>query len=736
VVKIETEKLNELFESLTLEEKIAQTVLLNGDTMTEDESVLTGPKKDLGFNEEFDFNEVGSIFNLNNYKNIYKLQKKNLENSRHKIPLLFMSDVIYGFRTIFPIPIAQAGSYDFSLIKKGAEITAKESYLNGIHAIFSPVLDLSRDPRWGRVMESPGEDVYTAKRFAKNVVTGYQGENTEKLSGNHVAAGIKHFAAYGAPEAGREYSSVDMSNQKLFNEYLQPYEAAIDAHTLLVMTAFNTLNGVPSTGNKWLNRDILRERFGFRGPLISDYAAVEELEIHGFTNSPKDSAQKALKAGVDFDMMTSVYANSLPQLVEDPTILKLLDEAVWRILVLKNKLGLFENPYRGLKQNNTGEVLTEEAKNTAVKLVEKSSVLLKNDSGLPLNKEQTISIIGPYSDSHLTLGFWASVTGKPQDSIPLGEGMKNIFEDSQLKFSKGFNLFDSYEPFGPLKEGIEQLNGPIEDEKKLFKEAIEIAKESDIIVLTIGEQFMESGEGASKAKLSLPTKQIDLIKELAKLNKPIVGILYTGRPLVLTEVEKYLDSILLVWHPGIMGGVGIANILAGKTSPSARLSMTFPRSEGQIPIYYTQNNTGRPLENNKHSTRFVSKYIDELNEPLFKFGHSKSYAEFNSEWLDYKVHDGEINFRYKVKNISEINADTIVHVYVNNITASIVQPKKRLIYSEKMSLEPGQSKENEFIITEEKLSFYNNEGEKVFENGDYEFYLNILGEETKLSLSI
>jgi beta-glucosidase len=733
---MDTKELRNLFERLTTREKIAQTIQLNGSLVVDNDVMNTGPMEELGLPSDLTLHEIGSIYNVNDFGKLKRLQEQVLKNTTHQIPMLFMSDVIYGFRTIFPIPLAQAGSYDFDLIHKAAEITAKESYLNGLHVLFSPVLDLVRDPRWGRVMESPGEDVYTAKQFAKSVVTGYQGDISQGVPENHVAACIKHFAGYGAPEAGREYNTVDLSNQRLFNEYLQPYQAALEAQTLLVMTAFNVLNGVPATGNKWLNRTILRERFGFDGVLVSDYAAVKELVPHGFAANEKEAAQKALEAGVDFDMMTSVYAKQLPELVNDPEIAALLDEAVWRILELKNHLGLFENPYRGLDLPQTGEIISEEAKATATKLVEKSSVLLKNNGALPLRSEQKVAVIGPYGESRLTLGFWASVSGKPQDAIPLKEGLLHNLAAENLLFAKGYNLFDSYEGFGPLKQGIELLNGAIEPAEQLVEEALTVAAEADIIVLTFGEQFLESGEGASKAKLGLPEKQIRLIRALKETGKPLVGVLYTGRPLVLTEVEPLFDSLLLVWYPGIMGGIGIANLLTGKSSPSARLSMTFPRSEGQIPIYGAQLSTGRPLAGSGHSDRFVSKYIDEVNEPLFKFGTGLTYAEFEGKWLTGVVTEQVVALDYHLKNKGALTAAVVVHVYVKQAPADIVRPVRQLVASAAVTLEAQEEKQLEIQIPLTELIFYDNEGNQHLAQGDNQFVLDIGGTEDFITLSL
>lgn len=728
--------LRKLFLQLSPAEKVAQTIQLNGSLLIENDVMNTGPMQDLGLPEELNVYEIGSIYNVNDFVKLKQLQEETMKNSRHKIPLLFMSDVIYGFRTIFPIPLAQAGSYDFDLIQQAAEMTAKESYLNGLHVIFSPMLDLSRDPRWGRVMESPGEDVYTAKQFAKSVVTGYQGDSSNGVPENHVAACIKHFAAYGAPEAGREYNTVDMSNQRLFNEYLQPYQAAIEAQTLLVMTAFNVLNGEPSTGSKWLNRDILRERFGFEGVLVSDHAAIKELVPHGYAEDDQEAAKKGLEAGVDFDMMTSVYATHLPELIKEPVFAELLDEAVWRILELKNKLGLFEDPYRGLQSEQTGEILTEEARTLAVKLVEKSSVLLKNNGSLPLQKEQKIAVIGPYGESRLTLGFWASVSGKPQDAVSLKEGLLKNLSTEQVQFARGYNLFDSYDGFGPLKAGIELLNGPIEPADQLLTEAVAAAEAADVIVLTFGEQFLESGEGASRANLQLPEKQIRLIKALKETGKPIVGVLYTGRPLVLTNVEPLFDSLLLVWYPGIMGGIGIANLLTGKANPSARLTMTFPRSEGQIPIYGAQLSTGRPLKADNPSDRFISKYRDESNEPLFAFGEGLSYGSFQGKWLGSEVNDQTITLQCQILNESALRADTVVHVYLNQRPATIVRPVKQLVASAFVSLEPQEEHSLNIELPLAELAFYDNQGHNHLSKGNYRLVLAIDGKEELLTVTV
>ncbi|WP_291649457.1 glycoside hydrolase family 3 N-terminal domain-containing protein [Clostridium sp.] len=739
------EELRELLNSLTIREKIAQTVQLNGNIFTEKEKTMnTGPVKDLGFKDSFDFYEIGSTYNVNDYEEVYRIQKNFLENSKHKILLLFMSDVIYGFKTIFPIPLAQAGSFDFQLIEECAAISAKESYQNGLHVLFSPMLDLVRDPRWGRVMESPGEDVYLTSKFGKHVVKGYQGDvgEDDKIQEGRVAACIKHFAAYGSPEAGREYADVDMSELKFRQIYLPAYEAALKANAKLVMTAFNLLNGVPCTGNKWLNRKILREENNFNGVLVSDFSAIEELIYHGYAGDKREAARLAMEAGVDFDMMTSTYANEIEDLILSGDMdISLLDEAVWRILSLKNDLGLFENPYRGLEIEETGVYLTDYAKEKAVELIEKSVVLLKNkDKVLPLSNNKKISVIGPYGSSKFTIGFWGSVSGSPMDTIPLKDGLNDYFEKDNIKYSKGYNLFNEYEEFGALKDAVKKINGEIEDSKKLIADAVETSKDSDIIVLTFGEQFFESGEGASKTNLRISREQKELIKELHKLGKPIVGILYTGRPLVLTDVEEYFSSILLVWYPGTMGGVGISNILVGKANPSGKLAMTFPRSEGQIPIYYSQYSTGRPINESNHSSRFVSKYIDESNKPLYPFGYGLSYSDFNIELIgeeDRKVNLlDSVVLEYWVENTTKIDGEIVLQLYKNDKVASIVQPIKELKKSKRIYIFGGEKKKVSFKLNKEDFCFIDNKGNKILEEGKFNWYIGTSSEDISATVTI
>ena len=462
------EKLLVILSEMSVKEKIEQCVQLNGTIFSSaTHSMQTGPAKDLGFAKDFNPYGVGSLFNIHDKEEMRRIQSECIKNSRYDIPILFMSDVIYGFRTIFPIPLAQAGSFDFDLIEKCASISAKESYYNGLHVLFSPMLDLVRDPRWGRVMESPGEDPYTISEYAKSVVTGYQGEMVDrKIPKYHVAACIKHFAGYGASIAGKDYTGADMSTVTLRQFYLPGYISAIKANTRLVMTAFNLIEGVPCTGSKWLNQTILREENKFDGVLLSDFAAIEELIKHGFARDEKDAAKKALEAGVSFDMMTSIYANHIESLIKEKVIEEsMLDEVVLRILELKNDLGLFENPFRGLETCLSETYLSQEAKELAVKLVEKSCVLLKNNGTLPLKQDQKIAFIGPYIHSKFTLGFWASVTGNPLDTVTLKEGIIQNFKEENCLFASGYNLFNDYSQLGIFARPVENYKGPLKKRK-------------------------------------------------------------------------------------------------------------------------------------------------------------------------------------------------------------------------------------------------------------------------------
>lgn len=727
---MDSKELEALAASLSIEEKVGQLVQLTGDFFnTNDEVIVTGPMKKLGLDgEKYQVSYTGSILNIVNPQEITAIQEKYLAQSRHKIPLLFMADIIYGYKTIFPIPLAQTCSWNFDLIKASAEVIAKECYEAGIHVTFAPMVDIVRDPRWGRVMESPGEDTLLAQRYSQTMVEGLQGK-TPILSKNKLAACVKHFAAYGAPRAGIEYGAVELSDDSLRNYYLPSYQAAIDAGVKLVMTAFNTLNGVPCTGNQWLNREVLRKEFDFSGVLIADYAAVEELKYHGYTASDRESAEKAAASTVDIDMKTSVYANHLADLARsDTSIMPLLDEAVLRVLTLKNELGLFEDPYRGLKDNpSKSSILSEEHRALSQRLAEESTVLLKNNGVLPLKSGQRIGLIGPYSEETSALGFWA-ITGEAKDTITLADGMKALKNelDWELQTAAGARTIEAaeVEKYGKYSEII-TVDG--RSDQELLQEAVDVAEHADVLILALGESIYQSGEAGSRVNPTLPKSQVALIKQMKQFNKQLVLVVYAGRPLVLTEVVDEVDAILYTWYPGTNGGKAIANMLSGRVNPSGKLSMTFPRAVGQIPLFYNTSSTGRSIDSSNPNHRFASRYIDESNDPMYCFGYGLSYTEFAYE--EFQVNKTEIHSEepltaaIKVKNIGQQAGQEVVQLYLHDLAAATVRPVKELKDFQKVALAAGEEKTVTFTITPDMLRYYTQNNRWESEAGEFELFI-------------
>ncbi|MDU8674831.1 beta-glucosidase BglX [Paenibacillus polymyxa] len=735
------EKLN----SLSIEEKIGQLIQLTGDFFEGDmDTVVTGPLKKLGLNTDYNIYNTGSILNITNPEKIIRLQTDYLEKSVHKIPLLFMADIIYGYRTIFPIPIAQACSWNYEGIENAASIAAQECYEEGIHVTFSPMVDMVRDPRWGRVMESPGEDTLLAQKYAQSVVLGIQGSNLEDgaVPANKIAACVKHFAAYGAPVAGREYNAVDLSEHALREYYLPGYQAAIEAGAKLVMTAFNTLNGIPATGNEWLNRDVLRQEMKFDGVLISDYAAIEELIMHGYAEDETSAARLALLAGVDVDMKTAVYANQLKNVISgNDYMLELLNEAVYRVLQLKNDLGLFEDPFRGLQEivkRSTSSILSDEHKQAALSLVEESVVLLKNENNvLPLSKETKVALMGPYAEENSTLGMWA-IKGEQTDTINLKTGLLQLVGSDNLSVCRGSYLLppDARETFDKYADKLAVETG---SEEVLLQEAIRHANEAEVIVLALGESIYQSGEGGSRTNPTLPEPQLRLLHELSLLGKRIVLIVYSGRPLILTDVAGKVDAIVQAWYPGTMGGEALANILYGEVNPSGKLAMTFPRSVGQIPVYYNELNTGRPNLKENGSYRFASRYIDEVNEPLYPFGYGLSYTSFEYTLLTVSQKEMKTNesvdIRISVSNTGTYAGKETIQLYIRDKFASIARPVKELKDFKKVFLQSGETTIVEFSVDEDMLKFYGREMEYKSEPGEFEVYIGSSSQQILLSFS-
>ncbi|WP_128895242.1 glycoside hydrolase family 3 N-terminal domain-containing protein [Longirhabdus pacifica] len=688
---MEDNKLVYLLNKMTLDEKIAQLLQLATPFFkgAKDQGEITGPMQSLNISEEIVENS-GSVLGASGASEIKSIQKAHLETNRLGIPLLFMSDVVHGYETIFPVPLAIGCSWDLELAEESSKIAAIEAAVSGIHVTFAPMVDLVRDPRWGRVMESTGEDPYLNSEFARAFVRGFQGKDLRSET-ERVAACVKHFAAYGAAEGGRDYNTVDLSERELRENYLPAYKAALDEGCEMVMTAFNTVFGVPATGNKKLMRQMLRDEMQFNGVLISDWGAVKEMIPHGVAENEKEAALKAITAGVDIEMMTATYVHHLKELVQEGKMNEsLIDEAVLRILILKEKLGLFENPYRGADEEREKEVIMSEShRAVARELATKSAVLLKNDNVLPLQSDQKIALIGPFGESGDILGPW-SWKGSKQAAVTLKQGMLSQIKEEQLLLSKGSDV------------------ETITDEQ--LTEAKKIGEASDVIVLALGEHSDMSGEAGCRADIRLPKAQLKLLSHMKELQKPIVVVLFNGRPLDLHGVVDEADAVLEAWFPGTEGGSAIADLLFGEVNPSGRLSMSFPYSVGQIPVYYNHFNTGRPKGAVDAQERYVSQYLDIPNAPRFPFGYGMSYTHFAYSEPKLSCHtltaDSPITITVTVRNTGDRAGEEVVQLYVRDWSGEVVRPLKELKGFSKIALEAGESKEVTFTLSEDQLRYY------------------------------
>lgn len=696
--------INNILKNMTLKEKIGQLLQLTPFFFKEDaRGEITGPMEELGINST-EIYTAGSVLGIAGAEEAIAIQKDYLEKNEKKIPLIFMADIIHGCRTIFPVPLAIGCSWDKTMAEKVARISAKEASASGIHVTFSPMVDLVRDPRWGRVMESTGEDTFLNSEFARAFVRGYQGEDVSKK--DSMAACVKHFAAYGAAEGGRDYNTVDISERVLREHYLPAYKAAIEEGCKTIMTSFNVVNSIPSSGNQWLLRDVLREEWSFHGVVISDWGAVIELIPHGVAEHKKEAAEKAIKAGVDMEMMTSCYVQNLEELLEEEKIdIHIIDEAVLRILKLKVELGLFGNPYKGADPKKEEELfLCEEHRKAAREVAAASMVLLKNENTLPFSKEiKKVAIIGPYAEEHSILGPWAW-QGKFEDAISLKEGIINKLGESKVLVSKGCGIEDGT------------------DEE--IKAALEVASEADVVILALGEASQMSGEGGSRASIRIPGRQEELTNKILELKKATAVILFNGRPLDIKELHDKAPAILEAWFPGTEGGNAIADILFGDKNPSGRLSMSFPYTVGQIPVYYNSFNTGRPKLTEDSHERYSSHYLDIPNAPLLHFGFGLSYTEFSYSGfkLDKAIltADTSIYASVKVKNIGQVPGEETVQLYIRDLVGSVVRPIKELKGFRKVYLEAEEELEIVFEIKESMLSFYHSDLTFKSEDGKFE----------------
>jgi len=685
---------------MNLDEKIGQMVLYTSDWD------VTGPSIKGNYMNDIGEGRCGNIFNAYTVDYTRKLQKIAVEESRMKIPLLFGYDVIHGQKTIFPIPLGESSSWDLTAIEKSARISATEAAAMGINWTFAPMVDLSVEPRWGRVMEGAGEDPYLGSRIAEARVRGFQGKDlSDSLT---ILACVKHFAGYGAPLAGRDYNTVDMSERVFLDTYLPPYKAAIDAGALSVMSSFNELDGVPATGSKYLLTDVLRTQLGFKGFVVTDYTGIPEMVNHGVAANDADAGLLAVKAGVDMDMQGEVYFKYLKKQVEDGLVNeKLINEATRRVLRVKFMLGLFDDPFKYCnKEREKRLVYAPEHLEAAFDVAKRSMVLLKNDSSvLPLKKGEKIAVIGELATSTRDmLGAWKA--GGDWD-----------FMKSTLDELRDYNGKENV----IYAEGCKKTG----DDRSGFSAAMAAARQAGKIVLVVGEDWEWSGEAASRTSLKMPGVQTELLEKLKTLDKPIIVVLMNGRPLELSKENELADAMLEAWYPGTMGGKAITHVLFGEYNPSGKLTMTFPRTVGQVPIFYYEKNTGRPiyLPNDKYK----SKYIDCLNEPLFAFGYGLSYTTFNYSNIQLSTTQltdkGELKASVIVKNTGKIDGEEVVQCYIRDLIGSVTRPVKELKGFEKIFLKAGESKTVTFTITPEMLAFYRLDMTFGTEPGEYNLFI-------------
>lgn len=723
---MEQKQLKQLLLELSLEEKAGQLVQLMGNFYETDvESVLTGPGKNLGLTEE-NIHLAGSILGTYGAETLKKIQSAYMEQHPHHIPLLFMMDVIHGMKTIFPMPLAQAASFEPEMTEKCASAAAKEAAASGLHVTFSPMADLVRDARWGRVMESCGEDPYVIGKFTQAQVKGFQGEDMG--APGKICACVKHFAGYGAPVAGREYNTVELCDHTFRDFYMKGYEAGIEAGAGMVMTSFNTLNGIPATVNQKLMRTILRGELGFDGVLISDFAAIQETIAHGYSENEEKAAQNALECGVDIDMMTGVYAGKLTELVKKGVISEaLLDESVWRVLKLKNRLGLFENPYKDADAEAEAQLLLCQAhRELAREAAAKSFVLLKNDGILPVcpEKAQKVAFIGPYVNRKEMISSWA-ITGDTDPCVTIREAAEELFDKAGTAYLEGSPILDRGYAARAFRGRVEKEYTE-EEENALLQEAVAAAKAADLVILPLGEHFMQSGEAASRAMLDLPEVQMRLLRAVSEVNENIVTVLFNGRPLDLREVSSRSKAVLEVWFPGTEGGHAILDVLTGKKEPGGRLPISFPYCVGQVPISYNAYATGRP-DDPDGGDKFKSRYLDIPNTPLYPFGYGMGYTGFEVSPVRLDIgkiaENGKIKAAVTLKNIGEHIGTETLQLYIQDVSASVVRPVKELKGFLKVTLAPGEEREISFEIKESMLRFLRADGTVGSEPGKFRVWI-------------
>ncbi len=696
--------IDSLIREMTLEEKVGQLTLFTSGWSK------TGPAMRDSYLEDIKAGKCGNVFNARTAEFNRKLQRMAVEETRLGIPLLFGLDVIHGYTTIFPIPLAEACTWDTKLIEESARLSALEATAGGINWTFNPMVDICRDPRWGRIAEGSGEDPYLGSEIAGAKVRGYQGSS---LSDHVTMAGcVKHFAAYGAPQAGRDYHTVDMSDRVLRQVFLPPYKAAVEAGVASIMTAFNEIHGIPATGSHYLFNEILRKEWGFDGMVVTDYTSINEMIPHGYARDEKHAAKLAIKAGIDMDMQGAVFYEHLSDLVEEGKVSEEnINQSVRNVLKMKHDLGLFEDPYRYFDEQREQETLfSDEIMAHALESAKRSIVLLKNEEYqgkklLPMpSAPKRIAVIGPLGDERrAVLGTWHAA-GDPSKVTTVIDGLKKRYPNATIRFADGADF--------------------IGHDKSGFNEAVNLARTSDLVILTVGENAAQSGEAGSRSQIDLPGPQPALVEAVAKTGKPLIAVVMAGRPLTITWMEENIPAIIYAWHLGTRTGDAIAEVISGDFNPSGKLVVSFPRNVGQIPLFYYAKNTGRPFS---EEIRFTSKYLDVPNTPLYPFGYGLSYTIF--DYSDITLNKTQISFNdtliasVTVTNTGQYKGEEIVQLYTRDLVGSVTRPVKELKGFKKVILEPNEAKIVKFKLTAKDLKFYNADMKNVAEPGDFKIFI-------------
>ncbi|WP_280645334.1 MULTISPECIES: beta-glucosidase BglX [unclassified Dysgonomonas] len=715
--------ITDLMNKMTLEEKLGQLNLPSSGDIT------TGQAKSSNIAEKIKKGQVGGLFNIKGVEKIRDVQRIAVEESRLKIPLIFGMDVIHGYETVFPIPLGLAATWDMAAVEQSARIAAVEASADGISWTFSPMVDISRDARWGRFSEGSGEDPFLGGAIAKAMVYGYQGRGDQayKLNSNIMAC-VKHYALYGAGEAGRDYNTVDMSRIRMFNEYMYPYQAAVEAGVGSVMASFNEVDGVPATANKWLMTDVLRKQWGFDGFVVTDYTGISEMVDHGIGDLQTVSA-RALKAGIDMDMVSEGLQTLGKSLKENKVTQAEIDLACRRVLEAKYKLGLFADPYKYIDVNRAKkEIFTPEHRAVARKIASESFVLLKNaNNTLPLKKQGTIAVVGPLANTSSNMAGTWSVAVNLEKPATVVEGLQAVASNkAKVVYAKGSHLTKD----AKLEEHATMFGRTLNRDKEtrsdeeMLREALEVSRNADVIVAALGESSEFSGEASSRTDIGIPDVQKTLLKELLKTGKPVVLVLFSGRPITLTWEDENVPAILNVWFGGTEAALAIGDVLFGDVNPSGKLPATYPQNVGQIPLFYNHKNTGRPLGEGRWFEKFRSNYLDVSNDPLYPFGYGLSYTTFS--YSDVKLSstainsNGQLTASVTVTNTGKTDGAEVVQLYIRDIVGSVTRPVKELKGFEKVFLKAGESKTVSFKITPELLKFYNYDLQYVFEPGDFD----------------